>query len=160
MGSSPLLSPICFSDCLVNKKRISDRLVTVDQTLHLMLIFCATVNSQQCPVLSPAAFLSQLENGQVTRQLCHAMCAASIPYSRHASCTGPRMRIAFAEDAREESALLMPFDNHTRYQQLLTLSVLSLYETSQGNGIQAWYDLSGSSPFTPRTPPLLLTVSW
>ncbi|KAI0006621.1 hypothetical protein F4779DRAFT_629733 [Xylariaceae sp. FL0662B] len=119
-----------------------ERLTSVDQTWHLILIFCVTVNSQQCPVLAPTAFLHQLENGRVTRQLCHAMCAASISYSRHASCTEPAARIAFASDAREHLLSSQPVDSHATYQQLLTLSVLSLYETSQGNGAQAWYDLT------------------
>ncbi|KAH6643356.1 hypothetical protein BKA67DRAFT_587476 [Truncatella angustata] len=70
------------------------------------------------------------------------MCAASTSYSRHAFCTEPLVRIAFAEDAREGLALLSRVENCTNYQQLLILSVLSLYETSQGNGIQAWYDLT------------------
>lgn len=117
-------------------------LVSVDQLLHLILIFCVTVNSQQCPILSPAAFFRQLESGHVTRQLCHAMCAASAPYSRHSSCRKLPLRHRFAEDAREGLASLGLHDKHSRYQQLLTLSILSLYESSRGNGLQAWYDLT------------------
>ena len=123
-----------------NVKFVSQWPVCVDQTLHLILIFCVTVNGQQCPILSPATFLCQLENGKVTKQLCHAICAASVPYSRHSSCTESGLQAAFAYDAREGLESL-DVDTHARYQQLLTLSVLSLYETSMGNGIQAWYDL-------------------
>ncbi|KAH8902421.1 hypothetical protein BR93DRAFT_236705 [Coniochaeta sp. PMI_546] len=125
----------------------SESLVTVDQTLHLILIFCLTVNSQQCPVLSPSAVLLLLENGKITRHLCHAMCAASTRYSQHATSRGFTIGEAFAADARE--ALASPSPNidveNARFQQLLSLSVLSLHETSRGNGLQAWYDMTAAT---------------
>lgn len=97
--------------------------------------------------MSFAAFFRHLESGQVTRQLCHAMCAASAPYSKHVSCTKLPLRHRFAENAREGLASLGLKDKHSKYEQLLALSVLSLYESSQGNGLQAWYDLSKRTVF-------------
>ncbi|KAI2625596.1 hypothetical protein GGR54DRAFT_637379 [Hypoxylon sp. NC1633] len=70
------------------------------------------------------------------------MCAASISYSRHSSCTGPPARIAYAGDARGCLTSSRSVYSNTTYQQMLALFVLSLYETSQGNGAQAWHDLT------------------
>lgn len=113
--------------------------VTVEQVAHLLTIFCTTVNNQQCPVLSPAAFRHQLQAGRVTRHLCHAMCAAAVGLSRHArtQSQGALLGQAFAADAREEMGAAVGSKD-----AVLTLSVLSMYETSQGNGLQAWYDSS------------------
>lgn len=154
-GGSPPAEPSVSPDAMnLWKDRLSEMfgaetyhlsdnlLVSVDQVLHLILIFCVTVNRQQCPIMSPAAFFRQLESGQATRQLCHAMCAASAPYSRHVSCKKLLLRHRLAEDAREGLASLGLTDKRSKYEQLLTLSVLSLYESSQGNGLQAWYDLT------------------
>lgn len=122
--------------------------VTVEQVAHLLTIFCTTVNNQQCPVLSPAAFRHQLQAGRVTRHLCHVMCAAAVGLSRHArtQSQGALLGQAFAADAREEMGAAVGSEglaeNDARTQQLLTLSVLSMYETCQGNGLQAWYDSS------------------
>jgi hypothetical protein len=120
-------------------------LISIDQTLHLIIIFCTTVNSQQCPILIPSTFLHELKEGAVTRYLCHSMCAAALPFSRHALNNDSSLGVAFAADARECLALSQPPNAHSKLQQLLSTTVLAAYESSQGNGLQAWSDLSKHS---------------
>lgn len=120
----------------------SDFVISVDQTVHLILAFCITANGQQCPVLSPSTFLEQLEAGNSTRHLCHAMCAVGLRYSRHKSTQATLLDEALVADAREELSMSQDTGECARFQRLLTVSVLSLCETYRGNGLQAWYDLS------------------
>lgn len=117
-------------------------MISVDQTVHLLLAFCITANGQQCPVLSPTTFLEQLEAGNSTRHLCHAMCAVGLRFSRHKSTQAASLDEALVADSREELAMSQDMGGCARFQRLLTVSVLSLYEIYQGNGLQAWYDLS------------------
>ncbi|KAH9229833.1 hypothetical protein K456DRAFT_1919513 [Colletotrichum gloeosporioides 23] len=117
--------------------------------MHLVLTFFATVNRQQCPLLPFCYFLSLLESGQATRHLCHAMCAASVPFSRQRVRSTPFDCEAFASDARErlnsghENALQL------KVQRILSLGVLSVFETYQGRGLQAWYDITMAAASIP-----------
>lgn len=120
----------------------SEVIVTVDETLHLALIFCATVNSQQCPIISPGEFLSRLGKGTVARCCLHAICASSVRFSWHSKCRAVQLADSFAADARGILASTYTGTNTTEFDRILTLSTLSMYEAYQGNGLQAWYDMS------------------
>ncbi|KAI1078996.1 hypothetical protein F5B20DRAFT_545785 [Whalleya microplaca] len=116
--------------------------VSTDQALHLVLVFFVTVNSQQCPVMSATAFLKGLESANVARHLCHSMCSVALRFSRHEASHVNKLDEGFAAEAREELASSEETSEHARLQQILTLSVLSMYETYRGNGLQAWHDIT------------------
>lgn len=114
----------------------------MDLVIHLILVYCTTVNIQQIPVLSYKEFLKLLEVGDCSRSLCHAMCAISVKYSRHrlTKKAGSKLAERFAQDARQAlSTSLLSQDPLDRAQ---TLAVLSMYESAEGAGFQAWYDIS------------------
>lgn len=120
-------------------------LISVDETMHLVLTFFATVSRQQCPLLPFCYFMSLLESGQATRHFCHAICAASVPFSRQSVRLIPFDGEAFASDARESLNSSHENTLQLKVQRILCLSVLSVYETYQGRGLQAWYDISEMS---------------
>ncbi|KAI5867536.1 hypothetical protein GGS23DRAFT_182091 [Durotheca rogersii] len=111
--------------------------ISVDLALHLIFIFCTTVNSQQNQIVSTADFLQRLDDGEVSRHLCHAMCAPAFRFTRHQEGTAA-LACAVASEARQGLAGLETPD----FDKALTLALLSMYEIQEGNGLQAWQDIT------------------
>lgn len=116
-------------------------MVSVEHILHLVLVFCTTVNSQQVPLLSSAAFFKALQVGNTRPYLCYAMASAAVRFSRHKLSRRAGLDEALAAQAREQMDDSEEPDEAAKFEQVLTLSVLSVYEECKGNGLQAWHDI-------------------
>lgn len=117
--------------------------VTIDLVWHLVNTYCVTVNEQYGAIVCVDNFIERLESKQCSRSLCCAMCAASLPYSRHQSLT-PRRVTSLAEDFAVEAreAIVLDMEQCRWLESLQSLCILALHEMANGDGHQACLDTS------------------
>ncbi len=122
--------------------------VPVDLALHLITVFCVSVNDQQSAIISVSRFLRTLLAGECSKSLCLAMCAASVKFSRNRllkTRCAKEMAEIFANEARNE----LEDELHDQFQidRVQCLAILAMFELNEGHNSQALYDLSISINF-------------